>query len=261
MQSESYTVIVLYVLQTLDALHSRAKTAHLDLSSNNIMLSHKVSNPWGRVQLIDFGSSRLCTAGNSNHPNCQLCCLLTAYYTLHHLQLSRGVRCWFLGAANEAAQLKTVLGLGIAGKKDVLPRTITPDYAAPELVRSCVNQTNKTIGMERVNGPAADVWSSAVVLYLMLTGQLPFAFEQLANPKLPAGGRAEGRSAALLTLAHCYSIAHEHIGWESSPDACPCLPAQRPYPTPGPPLRSGSAATSFTTCTTTVCMLLARIWN
>lgn len=69
-----------YALQTLHALHSHAKMAHLDLNSKNIMLSDDVGNPWSGVRLIDFGSSLLCAAGNSNHPNSHA--LLPAYSLL-----------------------------------------------------------------------------------------------------------------------------------------------------------------------------------
>lgn len=58
-----------YALQTLHALHSHAEMAHLDLNSENIMLSCNADNPWSGVRLIDFGASLLFPAGNSKHPN------------------------------------------------------------------------------------------------------------------------------------------------------------------------------------------------
>lgn len=50
-------------LQTLQALHGRACVAHLDLTSNNVMLRHDAVGPWDNVRLIDFGLSRSCQAG------------------------------------------------------------------------------------------------------------------------------------------------------------------------------------------------------
>lgn len=96
------------------------------------------------------------------------------------------------------------LGLGNAGKQDMLPKTITAHCAAPEFLLSHIEQT------KGVNGPAADVWSSAVVLYLMLTGHLPFDCEQLAIPELPAGGSAAARFGMYA------AIYDEHLQWVST---------------------------------------------
>ena len=74
-------------------------------------------------------------------------------------------------------------GFGLAGKQGVLPRTITVDYASAEVLLSFMDQVAEAeFKGSLIIGPAADLWSSAVVLYVMLTGQLPFDCKHLHNP-------------------------------------------------------------------------------
>ena len=80
-------------LQTLEVLHDRAHYAHLDITSNNIML-RSVSNPdeWDDIRLLDLGLAQKCMTGEFSLPhltpalgNCQtscscLCCRFVLYF-------------------------------------------------------------------------------------------------------------------------------------------------------------------------------------
>ena len=51
------------MLQTLDGLHHACKFAHMDISSNNIMLRSSCSDKWDRLGLLDFGFAQKCVTG------------------------------------------------------------------------------------------------------------------------------------------------------------------------------------------------------
>ncbi len=60
---------------------------------------------------------------------------------------------------------------------DVIPHGATAAYAAPEVLRSLQIQhgwAHPVEGNLAINGPSADFWAVGIVLYELLTGELPF---------------------------------------------------------------------------------------
>lgn len=70
--------------------------------------------------------------------------------------------------------------------RDVLPSAATAAYAAPELLLSLLLQiegADDDHAYMRINGAAADMWSIGVVMYHLLTGELPFQPDASAKPR------------------------------------------------------------------------------
>jgi len=62
---------------------------------------------------------------------------------------------------------------------DLHPQGATPAYAAPEVLRSLQQQYEGAEWDDTlVNGPSADWWSVGVVLFSLLTGDMPFSDER-----------------------------------------------------------------------------------
>ena len=97
--------------QTLDGLHHRAKYAHLDVTSNNIMLRRGQPHviEWDLIRLLDLGLAQSCVTGmpgllqfnqpeqHSHKQSVDTCMLCTAQPTLYVLATMQMRMCPRLG--------------------------------------------------------------------------------------------------------------------------------------------------------------------
>ncbi|KAL3149902.1 hypothetical protein ABBQ38_013267 [Trebouxia sp. C0009 RCD-2024] len=138
------------LLDTLQALHGRAHVAHLDLTSNNVMIRHDAVRPFDNVRMVDWGFSGRCKAGI----------------------------------------------------RDVVPPGLTPDFAAPEVLRSFFKSFgNARCPNRKVDGPAADMYSVGTAMFEMLTGSTPFPCRKTNYPQIKVPKEIPQRSEELWQMA------------------------------------------------------------
>ena len=84
---------------------------------------------------------------------------------------------------------------------DLHPQGATPAYAAPEVLRSLQQQYEGAKWDDTlVNGPSADWWSVGVVLFSLLTEEMPLSDEQSPT----------AREAPVTVPSHCRAQWEDH---------------------------------------------------
>ena len=115
-----------------------------------------------------------------------------------------------------------------SGKRGVVPKGLTPEYAAPEVLASFLSKFRK-VGRQcsMVKGPVADCFSAGIVLYQMLTGYVPFSLHntdlfQIKVPKhVPGKARVQWQMAAAVLEQHM-SWVYQHMLGHPCMNTCIC---------------------------------------
>ena len=166
---------------------------HMDVTSSNIMLRNDGYKAWDQLRLLDFGFAQLCGAGKH-----ALCLALVSISPGEISPVSPASSTNHSVRRIVQAMPSALLACLSADPMvpDVRPEGATPAYAPPEVLRSLQQQYVVAEWDDAlVNGPSADWWSVGVVLFSLLTGELPFSDEgpttREAPVSLPSHCRAQ----------------------------------------------------------------------
>ncbi len=141
------------------------------------MLRKEGYTAWDQLRLLDFGFAQCCSKGEFSCTHGWSLMTMMSESILPHAMFSAR-DCTKLKSHHLCQAHSKILFLSAdLTVLDVNPHGATPAYAAPELLRSLQLQCQGAGPAEPgllINGPSADWWAVGIVLFELLTGELPF---------------------------------------------------------------------------------------
>lgn len=102
----------------------------------------------------------------------------------------------------------------------MVPPGLTPDFAAPEVLRSFFKSFgNARCPNRKVDGPAADMYSVGTAMFEMLTGSTPFPCRKTNYPQIKVPKEIPQRSEELWQMAA--AVQKLQTSWVSSNFSAP----------------------------------------